>query len=282
MNKYILIDSGCNLTKEFLEEHDFIKVIGIPVNIDGEEFLDEPLNEYISKEDFYNRLKNGDVAKTSLISPARFKEKFEELSDKPVYYIGFSSGMSGTFQSSILAKAEIEDNEIHLIDTLSASVGVGNIVLELVDKLKEDKELDIVEFVNKMILNVNHYFIVDDLMYLKRGGRIPAALATIASVINLKPVMTVDKEGKLISEKKVRGRKRAIKYMIDKLDEKMLDSTNRVMLSHTSSKDDIEDIKAKIIEKYKDIEVIINEESPTIGSHIGPGLLVISFIGKER
>ncbi len=280
MEKIILVDSCCNLPIEFFKEHDFVKMIGMPIDFDGEELIDRYDNEFDLKR-FYEALSRGSISKTSQITPQRFVEFFDSNMDKEIYYIGFSSGMSGTIESSIIAKEDAENKNIHILDSICASVGYGALIYDLVKKYKEDKELDIVEYINDKKNYVQHIYTVNDLMYLKRGGRIPAAAAAVGTVINMKPIMSMSDDGKLTSYKKVRGMKKAIKVLYEEFVDRESD-TKELFIGHANNYEGAIELKERVQESYPNVKIIINEESPTIGSHVGPGLLVMGFLGERR
>ncbi len=277
---YLVIDSCCNIDRSFIEERDYIKVIGMPVDLDGENFIDY-FDQYISKEEFYKRLSQGSLSKTSLITPSRFKELFESLSDREIHYICLSSGMSGTMEAAIAAKNELKDQKIYIHDSMLASVGCASLVRRLVEELEKNSELDIDSFVKENRAKVCTVLFVEDLDYLKRGGRIPPALAGIAKILNLKPIMRVDSanDGKLVPITKVRGRKKAIQFIKDEVESKFTPNTKYLYVAHSASDDEANELGKYLKEKYNR-EVFINEESPTIGSHVGPGFLIVSFLGE--
>ncbi len=280
MQKFILVDSCCNLPKEFFEEKEFVKMIGMPIDFDGEELIDRYDNGFDLKN-FYESLAGGSISKTSQITPQRFAEFFDANMDKEIYYIGFSSGMSGTVESSIIAKESCENKNVHVIDSKCASVGYGALIFDLVTALETNPELDVEKYVKEKIDYVQHLYTVSDLMYLKRGGRIPPATAAIGTVINMKPIMSMDTDGKLAPYKKVRGIKKAIKILIEEFDNRN-NNTKHLFIGHANNYENALHLKEKILEKYPDLIITINEESPTIGSHVGPGLVVIGFIGERR
>ncbi len=280
MRRIILVDSCCNLPREFFEEKEYIKMIGMPIDFDGNELIDRYDNDFDLKF-FYETLSKGALSTTSQIVPQRFLEFFENNADSEIYYIGFSSGMSGTIESSILAKQMEEFKNVHIIDSKCASVGYGALIYDLAKALEEDDCLDIEEYVESRKYYVQHLYTVSDLMYLKRGGRIPATAATIGTVINMKPVMSMDDEGKLTSYKKVRGMKKAIHALADEFEKRQKD-TKELFIGHANAYENALDLKERIQTKYPELNIIINEESPTIGSHVGPGLIVIGFIGERR
>ncbi len=280
MEKIILVDSCCNLPIDFFEQHDFVKMIGMPIDFNGEELIDRYDNGFDLKR-FYEALSDGAISKTSQITPQRFVDFFDSNLEKEIYYIGFSSGMSGTIESSIIAKEDANNKNVHIIDSRCASVGYGALIYDVVEAYKNDKNLDIEQYVTDKINFIQHVYTVSDLMYLKRGGRIPATAAAIGTVINMKPIMSMNQEGKLISYKKARGMKKAIKTLYEEFVEREHE-TKTLFIGHANAHEHAVELKNKIQSDYPNVTIIINEESPTIGSHVGPGLLVIGFIGERR
>ncbi len=279
MEKIILVDSCCSLPKEFFEQRNYIKMIGMPIKFEDDEFIDIYDNNFDLVK-FYNMLNNGKNAVTSQIVPQRFIDFFNEHLDKEVYYISFSSGMSGTFESAVIASREFDN--VTVIDSLSASVGYGALIYSLALKIDNKECFDIEEYIKSTRLYVNHIFTVDDLMYLSRGGRLSGVSAVIGSAINMKPILRIDEEGRLVRYKKVRGRKKALLSLVDEYIEKQGGNTKDLFVSHANALDDAVEIKEKIKKKYNDLNIFIIEQSPTIGAHVGPGLIVIGFIGDKR
>ncbi len=285
MNVNILVDSCCTLEESFFEEREYIKRIGIPVQLEKYGYEDIKGKRKYSKKDFYNKLRSGKNASTSLINVARFIKTFKELSDKPTYYIGFSSGMSGTFNNAVLAREELDEESrknVFVIDSLCASVSYGALIHRLDFELKNNPDLDIVKFVEEYRHKIKVVFSVDDLMYLKKGGRIPPALAALGTVINLKPVMKMDTEGKLCSYKKVRGRHKVLKTMKNFFEDNYTASYQHVFFAHGDVVEEIEELMSEVRSLNSEPEFHVTYEGETIGSHVGPGLLVMAFFGDER
>ncbi len=169
-----------------------------------------------------------------------------------------------------------------MIDSYCASVGYGVIVNSAMEMLKDGKGDDIQSFIEENRLTVNHFFTVDDLNFLKNGGRIPPALAAVGTLLNLKPMMDVDLDGKLRQRDKVRGRKKVYRQFISTIADNYDSEASPIIIGHGNCETDAEKLKSMIIEELGFDNIIISEESPTIGSHVGPGLLVIGFMGKMR
>ena len=288
MKKKILVDSCCNLPSTFYHENkEIIDMIGMPIHLNGMDFRDDH-GVTVSYDSFYNQLRDGKVPSTSQISPNDFYEKYKEFHEQGygIISISFSSGMSGTYNNSVLAqemfKEDYPDAEITTLDSYCASVGYGLLVMEAINLLKDEKEDTIAEYIEQTRLSVNHVFTVHDLIFLKNGGRIPPSLAAVGTLLNLKPMMDMDIDGKLRQREKVRGRKKAYNYFIESIKNRYAFDQSTIIIGHGNCESDAFKLKDKISEVVGHDSIIVTEESPTIASHVGPGLLVIGFKGKLR
>lgn len=291
MKTILLTDSCCDLPYKYVKnKKEVLDIIGMPINIGAENFVDD-LGEanYVHLE-FYNQLRSGIVPKTAQIAPIDFYNKFKQyhLAGKSTIYLGFSAGMSGTYNNALIAKnmvlEEYPDAEITVIDSNSASIGLGVLTIHVVDMILDGNTYsDIVDWINNNKMTSQHWFAVCDLMYLKNGGRIPPSIATIGSLLNVKPILTVCKEGKLKSYSKVRGRKKSLRYLIEKAKK---NSENRpettILIGHGNCLKDAEYVKALVEEEIKGSEVIISEISATIATHVGPNMIALAFLGGNR
>lgn len=288
MKTILFTDSCCDLPISFVNENN-IQVMPIIVNINGEDIPDD-LGKSISHKDFYSLIRNGKLPKTSQVNVDTFERNFKKYVREgySIVYIGFSSALSGCGNSARLAKEiideEIKDADITIVDTKSASMGLGLLVYYAANMLKEgNSKEDIVNWLENNKLKVNHWFTVDDLNHLKRGGRVSSTVAIVGTMLSIKPIMHVDNEGRLIPISKVKGRKKAIKVLCDKLKEKIVDSENQtVFISHGDCIQEAENLKELILSEVKVKEIIINNIGPAVGSHSGPGTLALFFIGNSR
>lgn len=288
MSTVIFTDSCCDLPLEFIRENN-IELISLRVKY-GSEDLPDDLGQSIKYKDFYNKIKNGVTATTSQANAFYFEEEFRKQVklDKAIIYIGFSSALSGCINSARIAKEIIEEEipqaEITIIDSKSASLGLGLLVYMAVEMLKEGKtKEDIVKWIEDNKLKVNHWFTVDDLNHLKRGGRISSTVAIVGTMLNIKPVMHVDKEGKLIPVTKVKGRKKSIKDLFERLKENIINPEEQtIFISHGDCLEEAEILRDLILSQYKVKDCIINYIGPVIGSHSGPGTIALFFIGNSR
>lgn len=286
-NYTVFVDSSCDTPSEILDLHG-IKSIELRFR-----FVDSPeeyKNNDLDTEDFYRSLREGRDAKTSAVNVEDFKVAFERelCCGRDVLYIGFSSGLSTTFNSARLAALQLSEvypeRKVAVADTLCASTGYGMLALLAVKRLEEGASIDeAVSFVEENRLSICHWFTVDDLQFLHRGGRVGAVAAFVGTAIGIKPVLHVDDNGKLISMFNVRGRKKAIKALCDKMEELAIDaSAGPVYISHGDCIADAEVLAAQIKERFGAEVEIIAPVGPVIGSHSGPGTLALFFVGKER
>lgn len=286
-NYVILTDSGCDIRPDVLKNWD-VSFASLTFKFDNDE--KEYLNFDLPSKEFYDRMREGECAKTSAINVAVFTDFFKPyLEDgKDILYIGFSGGLSTTCNSGRIAADELvgkyPNRKIVCIDSLCASAGQGMFLKLAVDKKAEGASLEEnAAYLEKMLPHMAHWFTVDDLVYLKRGGRVSAATALLGGMLNIKPVLHVDDEGHLISMSKVRGRRASIKALADMFTETAVDNTKGpVFISHGDCIDDAKAL-ATLIEETHGVETeIITDVGPVIGSHSGPGTLALFFIAKER
>lgn len=284
----ILIDSCSDLPIEYIEKNN-IPVIGLTVNFRGEQIVDD-FGKTITYKEFYNAVREGEMATTSQINSYTYKNIFEKYikEEKSIIYLGFSSQLSGSLNSSYIARNELleeyKEADITIIDTKSASLGEGLIAYYAHEMLKKGCSKDeIVSWVEENIPKVNHWFTVDDLNHLKRGGRISSTGAMIGTMLNIKPILTIDGEGKLIPASKVKGRKKAIMSLVDEFKQKSVNPEEQVVfISHGDSLKDALTVKDMITSEFNVKDVIINNIGPVIGAHTGPGTLALFFIGENR
>lgn len=288
MNNYVIFtDSACDIAPSFLKEWN-VEYIELSFRFQNEDR--EYSNNEMDIKEFYNRMRNGETAKTSAANPEQFMEAFEKIlvEGKDILYLGFSSGLSTTFNSARYAAEELKEKyperKVYTIDTLCASSGQGLLVyLAAKQRDKGESIEEVAVFVEQNKLKLCHWFTVDDLVYLKRGGRVSPTVAFVGSVLGIKPVLHVDDAGKLVSVTKARGRKAALNALVEKYGELAEDTKNStIFICQADCMDDAKTVKAAIKEKYKaDVKMITNTGA-VIGAHSGPGTIAIFFIGKER
>lgn len=287
MSNYRIVTDSASDMGEHLKDWG-VASASLTLKFDGEDVIQK--NDEVEPVAFYNRMREGGVAKTSAVNPEGFIEVFEPIlaAGDDILYIGFSSGLSTTCNSGRIAAEKLmekyPERKITVIDSLSASAGFGMLVYLAVRKKNEGATLDEnAEYVTSLIPHMCHWFTVDDLVYLKRGGRISSTVAFVGGVLGIKPVLHMDLEGHLINKFKVRGRRASIKALADKLGELMTDkSQGPVFICHADCEYDAALLSSMIKETYgldTDITVFTG---PVIGAHSGPGTLALFFIGNER
>lgn len=285
---YILAsDATFDLPMDLVTKYN-IAVVPMVFNLDGEEILHYPDERNMSNEAFYQALKDGKMSTTSQINPMTYVEFFTPYLEKgeDILYVAFTSGLSGTYQSALLAKdmllEDFPERRIEVVDSLCASAGQG-FLLYLVGKKKEEgMELsELAKWTEDTRSRVAHFFTVDDLFHLNRGGRLSTAEAIMGTALKIKPIISVDAEGKLYVENKVRGNKKAQEYMISKINEMRDDSEPMIFIGHGDAKERAEELKDKILEKTDVKDIVITKIGPIIGTHTGPGMLAVLFLKKE-
>lgn len=283
----IMTDSSADLPQELLRACD-IDVVQLYVTVDGED--PRPNNEVEIKA-FYESLRNKRGAKTSAINIETFEEKFEQhlAAGRDVLYLGFSSGLSGTFQAGFVAAKEMgekyPERKIAAVDTLCASLGQGLIVYLAAEKRNAGASFEEVrDWVESTKLNLVHLFTVDDLFFLKRGGRVSAVTAVAGSALGIKPIMHVDNEGHLVKIGIKRGRRASLDDLCARMQQLAIDPAEQtVFISHGDCEEDAKYLAERIrtamgVKK----EILISHVGPVIGAHSGPGTMAIFFLGKER
>lgn len=284
-NYKIITDSCCDLPVEKIQELD-LTVIPLNLLFRGQSRLDAVTDEI---KEVYDGLRAGETASTSAVNPEGWASVIEPVlkEGKDALVLCFSSGLSTTYQSAVIAandlKEQYPDRKINVVDTLSASLGQGLLVWLACDKRDEGLSLEeLTEWVENNKLHLCHWFTVDDLMYLKRGGRVSAATALVGTMLKIKPMLHVDNEGHLINVSKVRGRKASIQTMAAKAAELGIDGyKERMAICHGDCIEDARYLESLLKEQGVK-EVFIGYTGAVIGSHSGPGTLAVFFLGKER
>lgn len=282
----IITDSGCDFTAA---EYAGLGVTCVPLSVEFRGAVSDDRNDE-SLKGFYDGLRAGEAAKTSAVNPEGWKNAMVPALErgKDVLVMAFSSGLSTTFQSAQIAASELREvypgRQILVVDTLCASLGEGLLVWYACRKREAGADLtEVYNWVQENVLRLCHWFTVDDLFFLKRGGRISAATALVGTMLNIKPVLHVDDEGHLVSVSKARGRKASIEALAKKVGELGDGFDNSTMaISHGDCREDAEYLASILKEKYGAKEVIINYVGAVIGSHAGPGTLALFFLGKHR
>ena len=288
MSEYVIFaDSACDIKRSVLQEW------GVPFESLTYKFENDErvyFNDEIPTQEFYAKMKAGGVAKTAAVNPDTFMATFEEAfkEGKDVLYLGFSSGLSTTYNSARIALNELgekyPDRKSIAVDTLAASAGIGVLIYLALKKQKSGATIEqTAEYIESIKLNLCHWFTVDDLVYLKRGGRVSPAAAFFGNMIGIKPVLHVDNEGHLVPVSKVRGRRTSITAMADKYGELALDKEGGIVyISHADCEKDAQELANILNERYGAKVSIITDVGPVIGAHSGPGTIALFFLGSER
>lgn len=283
----IITDSGCDLSPALLAEWG-IACESLKFRFEGSE--QEYANGEMSTGDFYKNMRDGGIAKTAAVNSEEFALAFEKaLADGlDVLYIGFSSGISNTFNAGRIAAREMSekypDRKVLAVDSLCASAGEGLLVYLAYKKALEGASIDeVAKFVEDTRLHICHWFTVDDLVYLKRGGRVSPTTALVGNMLAIKPVMHVDNAGKLIKIATAHGRRKAIAALAQHYaDSAVTPSEGHVFISHADCEADAA-LLAKMLQDKHGVNVeIITDVGPVIGAHSGPGTLALFYVGNER
>ncbi len=289
-NSYVVMtDSSADLTAELVEELG-LDVIPLSVNVGEKSFMNYPDEREIGSHDFYEMLRGGANAKTSAVNVDTFLNAMSVhlKAGKDILYLGFSSGLSSTYSASEIAAQELRetypDRKILTVDTLCASLGQGLLVYLTMQKVLAGATIEeAAAFAEENRLHLCHWFTVDDLFFLKRGGRVSAATALVGSALGIKPVLHVDNEGHLINVSKARGRKNSILALVDRMEQSAIDpATQTIFISHGDCRDDAEFLADELRKRFGISDITINYVGPVIGAHSGPGTLALFFLGTAR
>lgn len=293
MSEFIL--SCCttvDLSKTHLEGRN-IEFIPFHFYLDGKHYYDD-LGETISYKDFYQAMVDGADTKTSQINASEYEEYFKKFLDagKDILHINLSSGISGAFNSANIAKNSLEeeypDRKIYVIDSLGAASGYGLLMDKVAELRDEGMNIDeLAAWIEQNKLRVQTWFFSSDLTFFVKGGRVSKAAGLIGGALSICPMMNVDREGKLSVKQKIRTKKRAMKTIVDVMEEHAQDGTgysDKCYISHSACEEDAKAVAAMIEERFPKLKerVLINNIGTTIGSHTGPGTVAVFYWGKER
>ncbi len=287
MSNFILTtESTCDIWREYQNRED-LGFIPLSYTVEEKTYFDTDPD--ISSHDFYEMMREGKKANTSLVNFDRFVEFFESYlkNGKNVLHLSFSSGLSGTCNNAFLAAEELNGkytNKVIVVDTLCASAGQGLFFLTAVKKRDEGMSIDdLAAWAENTKLNMSHRFTVMDLKYLERTGRVSKVAAIVGTLLSVKPVLHVDDNGKLIAIQKVRGRKQSLTALVDAMAETMGDWKNELIyISHGDAIEDAEYVRDMVHEKCPNAEVKLTDVGPVIGSHSGPGTIALFFFADKR
>ncbi|HHT97164.1 MAG TPA: DegV family protein [Clostridiales bacterium] len=289
MKKYIITtDSTSDLPSDYLKEHN-IKIVPIYYSFNnliyGDELKLEP-------QEFYSKMRNGDMPVTMAANPDTTHSIFENLLKEgyDILHIAFSSALSGSYSVAGIAARDLSeeypDSKIIVIDSLCASLGEGFLVHKAVTLKEEGKCIDeVAKWIEENQLNICHMFTVNDLFHLQRGGRVSKAAAIIGTLINVKPVLHVNNEGQLILLNNIRGRKKSLVALVDEMEARLINydlKNDMVFISHGDCIEDAEYVAKLVKERFGIEKTLINFIGPTIGAHSGPGTIALFFMGNKR
>ncbi len=289
MDYVIVTDSAANLPEELIEKCG-IEVVSLSYFVNDDEYKAYEKGKKANLKELYVKMRNKENMKTSLASPEDFTVVFENIakSGKNILYLGFTSGLSGTYQSGAIAaeliREKYPDIKLYTVDTLCASLGEGLMVYYASILKDEGKTIEEVrDWVEENKHNMCHIVTVDDLFFLKRGGRVSMTTAVAGTVLGIKPLLHIDFDGKLVTTGKIRGRKQAMNFLVEQFLKYAEDKENQIIaIGHGDCEEEAEYIISEIKKKCNVKEVVINYLDAVIGCHAGPGTLALFFMGSER
>ena len=288
MNEYVILtDSACDIHDDVLASWG-VEYKSLSFKFDDSET--SSTEGVMPIKDFYQKMREGGVAKTAALNTEDFVSLFEKhlAEGRDVIYLAFSSGLSNTYNASRIASIELSekypDRKIVCFDTLCASAGEGLLVYLAKEKKNEGATLDeLCEYLTEMRPKICHFFTVDDLVYLKRGGRVSPTVAFVGGLLGIKPVLHVDDEGHLINITKVRGRRASLRILADNYGALALDKANgTVYISHGDCEHDANELAKMLRDDFGAEVQIITDVGAVIGAHSGPGTLALFFVGEHR
>ena len=290
MASYVIVtDSSADLSAQMAEKAG-VQVLPLRFTVGGKTYYNWPDNREMDPKVFYRMLREGEVATTAAVNISQYLDMLEPIlqSGTDVLVLSFSSGLSATYDSSRLAAEELREKypqrKIFAVDTLCASLGQGLLVWHAAQLKDQGKSIEEVrDWVEENKLHLCHQFTVDDLHFLKRGGRISATTAVVGTMLKIKPVLHVDDGGKLVNIGKARGRRASLKALVDRMEETAIDPAGQtVFISHGDCMEDAEYVAGLVKERMGVQDVRINYVGPVIGAHSGPGTLALFYLGSRR
>ena len=282
----IITDSACDMSESYYAEHD-VECVPLGFTMDNVNYEGE-CGEKIDPKTFYQKLVDGAMPTTYQVTAEQAKTHIEPYlkAGEDVFVLAFSGGLSGTAGSFAVAARELMEEypkcKIAVVDSLCASMGEGLLLDYVIKKADEGASLkETAEYVESIKLNIRHFFTVDSLFHLKRGGRVSTTSAIIGSMLKIKPVLHVDNEGKLIPIGKCIGRKKALRATVDKLLEEC-DENEPIFISHGDCLDEVESVKKMILEQLPNAQITVNYIGAVIGTHAGQGTIALFNKGVNR
>lgn len=289
MSEYVLItDSTADLPADAFEEADVI-VMPMTFTIGEQSYKNYPDHRELSPKDFYQMMRDGAAPTTVQLTPNNITTFFEPYLQKglDIIYIAFSSALSGTYASGVLASEELmkkyPERRIEVIDSRCASLGEGLFVYLLGRRRKKGASFDeLKKWAIDNRFSICHWFTVDQLKYLKRGGRISATAAMVGTALQIKPLIYVDDEGRLIANEKIKGRKNSIEALLKKMEttgKNLQEQT--IIVGHADALEEAQYLKKEISSRFHPKKIIVGYIGPVIGSHVGPGMVAVLYVGKK-
>jgi len=289
MRYRIITDSTGDLTPELIRDLQ-LTVIPMEFTIDGKSYRNYPDGHEMSAKAFYHLLRAGKTSTTAQINAHEFMDWADPIlqAGEDILYLAFSSGLSGTCQSAYMAKEELSarypDRKIYVVDSLAASMGEGLLAYYASKMQLEGKTIDeVYQWLQDNKLHLCHWFTVDDLNHLKRGGRVSSAAALFGTMLGIKPVLHVDDAGHLIPVAKIRGRRQSLDSLVAHMEQTVINPEEQVIfISHGDCEKDAQYVADQIRAKWNVKEIVLNEIGPVIGTHSGPGTVALFFLGSKR
>ena len=287
-NYVFMTDSDSDLPYELKVRYD-IPVVSMPYTLEGKEYFDD-LGQTLDSKSFFDKMRAGAQPSTSALNETIYLEYFEPVlaEGKDLLFVAFSSQLSGTINAVYAARetllAKYPERKFTVVDTLSISAPMAILVLKAHELYRAGKPMEeVAAWLEENKLRAQAWFTVDDLKYLKRGGRISPAVAAIGTMLDLKPILTETLEGKLASADKVRGRRKAMNYIVDKAVENVVDQKESIgIILHADAPEDALRLQDMLLQKLPDMSIRVESVGPVIGAHAGPGTLAFCFLGKKR
>lgn len=290
MSDFVMMtDSCCDLSAELAAELE-LEVLPLRLELEGRSYRNLLDGGEIGFQEFYAKVRSGAMPVTSAVNVGEFDAAMRPILEagKDILCLCFSSALSTTYQSAVIAGRELEEafpeRKVRVVDSLCASMGQGLFVWLCAQEKKKGKTLEeVLDFAEGAKGNICHWFTVDDLNHLKRGGRVSAAAALFGTMLSVKPVLHVDKEGRLIPMEKCRGRKASLLALVDHMEKTAVDPERYpVFISHGDCRGDAEFVAEEVRRRLGVREVYIHYVGPVIGSHTGAGVMTLFFVGRER
>lgn len=289
MSFEIVTDSAANLTDEIIDSYG-LNIVSLTFHVADKDYYSYVKGQPTDIKQYYDMMRAGQTISTSQMGIEACRDVFDRIlaQGKDLLYIGFSSALSGTYNAGALTAADLREKyperKIYTIDTLSASLGEGLLVYYAAEQRKAGRSIDeVFTWLKENILRMCHWFTVDDLQFLKRGGRLSATTALVGTILGIKPIMHVNDEGQLVPVGKVRGRKSAIEALVKEMAATCVKPQEQmIFITHGDCIDDAKLLEKMVNERFNVKGVVINYVDPVIGAHSGPGTLALFFLGSKR